>query len=162
MAREIGLAVGAVIDRHKVAKRFERSITDVSFAYRRKPESIIPQRPATLGEAVLAPLPDAGRTQDFVSAALADHALQRFFRNMQPPQGLLRLQDPGRDSMSGSTYTWTVVGNTDWNLPGNWAIGTVAATIVPNSTIDSAVITIPRSSPRSSAPTPPTRSSTLM
>ena len=37
---EIGLAVGAVIDRHKMAKHYELTITDDSFTYRRKPESI--------------------------------------------------------------------------------------------------------------------------
>ena len=39
-AGAIGLAVGAVVDRHKMAKHFELTITDESFAYRRKPESI--------------------------------------------------------------------------------------------------------------------------
>jgi hypothetical protein len=37
---EIGLAVGAVIDRHKMRKHYELTITDDSFTYRRKPESI--------------------------------------------------------------------------------------------------------------------------
>ena len=37
---QIGLAVGAVIDAHKVAKHFALSITDDSFTYSRKPESI--------------------------------------------------------------------------------------------------------------------------
>ena len=37
---EIGLAVGAVIDRHKMSKHYELTITDDSFTYRRKPESI--------------------------------------------------------------------------------------------------------------------------
>ena len=37
---EIGLAVGAVINAHKVAKHFALSITDDSFSYSRKPDSI--------------------------------------------------------------------------------------------------------------------------
>jgi Transposase DDE domain len=37
---EIGLAVGAVIDRHKMGKHYALTITDDSFTYRRKPESI--------------------------------------------------------------------------------------------------------------------------
>ena len=37
---EIGLAVGAVIDRHRMGKHFALSITDDGFAYHRKPESI--------------------------------------------------------------------------------------------------------------------------
>ena len=37
---EIGLAVGAVINRHKMGKHYELTITDDSFTYRRKPESI--------------------------------------------------------------------------------------------------------------------------
>jgi hypothetical protein len=37
---EIGLAVGAVINRHKMGKHYELTITEDSFAYRRKPESI--------------------------------------------------------------------------------------------------------------------------
>jgi Transposase DDE domain len=37
---EIGLAVGAVIDRHKMGKHYELSIADESFTYRRNPESI--------------------------------------------------------------------------------------------------------------------------
>jgi len=37
---EIGLAVGAVVDAHKVAKHFALSITDDSFTYSRTPESI--------------------------------------------------------------------------------------------------------------------------
>ncbi|MBV9687158.1 MAG: IS1634 family transposase [Alphaproteobacteria bacterium] len=36
----IGLAVGAVIDRHKMGKHFALTISDDSFVYRRKPESI--------------------------------------------------------------------------------------------------------------------------
>jgi Transposase DDE domain len=36
----IGLAAGAVIDRHKMAKHYEITITDDSFTYRCKPESI--------------------------------------------------------------------------------------------------------------------------
>jgi hypothetical protein len=37
---EIGLAVGAVIGRHEMGKHYELTITDDSFTYRRKPESI--------------------------------------------------------------------------------------------------------------------------
>lgn len=37
---EIGLAVGAVIDKHKMAKHFEITIGDAGLAFRRKPESI--------------------------------------------------------------------------------------------------------------------------
>jgi hypothetical protein len=37
---EIGLAVGGVVDAHKMAKHFALSITDDSFTYSRKPESI--------------------------------------------------------------------------------------------------------------------------
>jgi hypothetical protein len=36
----IGMAVGAVIDRHKMAKHFDLKIADDSFTYRRKPDSI--------------------------------------------------------------------------------------------------------------------------
>jgi hypothetical protein len=36
----IGMAVGAVIDRHKMAKHFDLKIADDSFSYRRKPDSI--------------------------------------------------------------------------------------------------------------------------
>ena len=37
---EIGLAVGAVIERHKMGKHFALTITDDSFVYHRKPQSI--------------------------------------------------------------------------------------------------------------------------
>ncbi len=37
---EIGLAVGAVRNKHKMAKHFDLSITDTSFSYRRKDDSI--------------------------------------------------------------------------------------------------------------------------
>jgi hypothetical protein len=37
---EIGQAVGAVVDRHKMAKHFEITITGDSFSYQRKPDSI--------------------------------------------------------------------------------------------------------------------------
>src|ERR1700759_3028638 len=37
---EIGIAVGAVLDKHKVAKHFEVTISDASFAFRRNPGSI--------------------------------------------------------------------------------------------------------------------------
>jgi hypothetical protein len=37
---EIGQAVGAVLDRHKMAKHFEITITENSFSYRRKTDSI--------------------------------------------------------------------------------------------------------------------------
>ncbi len=37
---EIGLAVGAVVDSHKMAKHFELTITDTSFTFRRRVETI--------------------------------------------------------------------------------------------------------------------------
>lgn len=37
----IGLAVGAVLDKHKMAKHYDLAITDTSFAYRRKEETIV-------------------------------------------------------------------------------------------------------------------------
>jgi|SRR5579872_1058006 len=37
---EIGLKVGAVLDQHKMAKHYELTITDTSFAYRRKEDAI--------------------------------------------------------------------------------------------------------------------------
>ena len=37
---EIGLAVGAVVNNHKVAKHFELTITETSFSYRRRADSI--------------------------------------------------------------------------------------------------------------------------
>ena len=39
-AAEIGMAVGAVLDRHKMAKHYELSITEASFTYRRKDDAI--------------------------------------------------------------------------------------------------------------------------
>jgi Transposase DDE domain len=37
---EIGLAVGAVLDIHKMAKHFELTITETEFSFRRRPESL--------------------------------------------------------------------------------------------------------------------------
>jgi hypothetical protein len=37
---EIGLAIGAVVNNHKVAKHFELTITETSFSYRRRADSI--------------------------------------------------------------------------------------------------------------------------
>jgi hypothetical protein len=39
-AAAIGLAVGAVLDKHKMAKHYELAITDTSFAWRRKEAAI--------------------------------------------------------------------------------------------------------------------------
>jgi len=39
-AAEIGLEVGAVLDRHKMAKHYDLTITDAGFAYRRKQDAI--------------------------------------------------------------------------------------------------------------------------
>jgi hypothetical protein len=39
-AAQIGLTVGAVLDKHKMAKHFELTITDADFAYARKTEAI--------------------------------------------------------------------------------------------------------------------------
>jgi len=39
-AAEIGVAVGAVLDRHKMGKHYELSITETSFTYRRKDDAI--------------------------------------------------------------------------------------------------------------------------
>ena len=39
-AAQIGLAVGAVLDKHKMAKHFELTISDADFAYARKTEAI--------------------------------------------------------------------------------------------------------------------------
>ena len=43
---EIGLAVGAVVDAHKMAKHFELTIGEDSFAFHRKPDSIAARGPA--------------------------------------------------------------------------------------------------------------------
>ena len=45
---EIGLKVGAVLDKHKMGKHYDLTIANTSFAYRRKAETI-PPKPASMG-----------------------------------------------------------------------------------------------------------------
>ena len=81
---EIGLAVGAVIDRHKMSKHYELSITDDSFAYRRKPESIARESKLDGLYVVRTSVPaDTLSTDDAVRAYKDLARVERAFRSLK-------------------------------------------------------------------------------
>jgi hypothetical protein len=81
---EIGLAVGAVVDAHKMAKHFALEIGDHSFAYSRKPDSI--QREARLDGlyVIRTSLPAEAMSADDAVRAYKDLArVERAFRSLK-------------------------------------------------------------------------------
>jgi Transposase DDE domain len=80
----IGMAVGAVADRHKMAKHFELTITDTSFAYRRKPDSIASEARLDGLYVVRTSLPaDAMSAEDVVGSYKVLARVERAFRALK-------------------------------------------------------------------------------
>jgi len=78
---EIGLAVGAVIDRHKMAKHFELQITDTSFAFTRKTAEIAAEAALDGLYAVRTSLP---------AAALDDAATVKAYKSLSQVERAIR------------------------------------------------------------------------
>src|SRR5436305_2597268 len=78
---EIGLAVGAVIDRHKMAKHFELQITDTSFAFTRKAAEIAAEAALDGLYAVRTSLP---------AAALDDAATVKAYKSLSHVERAIR------------------------------------------------------------------------
>ena len=78
---EIGLAVGAVIDRHKMAKHFELQITDTSFAFARKTAEIAAEAALDGLYAVRTSLP---------AAALDDAATVKAYKSLSQVERAIR------------------------------------------------------------------------
>jgi hypothetical protein len=80
----IGIAVGAVADRHKMAKHFEMTITDDRFSYRRKPASIAAEAPLDGLYVVRTSLPVAAiSAEDTVRSYKALARVERAFRALK-------------------------------------------------------------------------------
>src|SRR5271157_4832781 len=78
---EIGLAVGAVIDRHKMAKHFDLQITDTSFAFARKTAQIAAEAALDGLYAVRTSLPEtaldhAATVKSYKSLSLVERAIR--------------------------------------------------------------------------------------
>ena len=78
---EIGLAVGAVIDRHKMAKHFVLAITDTSFSFTRKSAEIAAEAALDGLYAVRTSLPataldDAATVRSYKSLSLVERAIR--------------------------------------------------------------------------------------
>ena len=78
---EIGLAVGAVIDRHKMAKHFDLQITDTGFAFARKTAQIAAEAALDGLYAVRTSLPetaldDAATVKSYKSLSLVERAIR--------------------------------------------------------------------------------------
>ena len=78
---EIGLAVGAVINRHKMAKHFDLEITDTSFAFARKTAEIAAEAALDGLYAVRTSLPktaldDAATVKSYKSLSLVERAIR--------------------------------------------------------------------------------------
>ena len=74
-AAKIGVAVGAVLDKHKMAKHFELTIADAHFAYRRKTNQIVEEAALDGLYAVRTSLPDRDprRRGDGARLQIAQH-----------------------------------------------------------------------------------------
>ena len=78
------LAVGAVVNRHKMAKHFELTITDDSFSYRRKPDGIAAEARLDGIYVVRTSLPaDAMSATDVVGAYKGLARVERAFRSLK-------------------------------------------------------------------------------
>ena len=80
-AGEIGLAVGAVLDKHKMAKHFELTISDAHLAYRRKTQQIAEEAALDGLYAVRTSLPaqtidDAATVRAYKSLAMVERAFR--------------------------------------------------------------------------------------
>jgi hypothetical protein len=80
-AAEIGLAVGAVVNKHKMAKHFELTITETHFAHRRKTRQIAGEAALDGLYAVRTSLPketleDAATVRAYKSLALVERAFR--------------------------------------------------------------------------------------
>ncbi|HME86291.1 MAG TPA: IS1634 family transposase [Roseiarcus sp.] len=80
-AAEIGLAIGAVLDKHKMAKHFELTITDAHLAYRRKTQQIAEEAALDGLYAVRTSLPaqtidDAATVRAYKSLAMVERAFR--------------------------------------------------------------------------------------
>ncbi len=80
-AADIGIAVGAVIDKHKMAKHFELAISDAHLAYRRKSEEIAEEAALDGLYAVRTSLPketleDAGTVRAYKSLSQVERAFR--------------------------------------------------------------------------------------
>jgi hypothetical protein len=80
----IGMAVGAVVDRHRMAKHFALTITDDSFSYRRKPDGIAAEARLDGLYIVRTSLPaDAMSATDVVGSYKALARVERAFRALK-------------------------------------------------------------------------------
>src|SRR3954447_4217235 len=80
----IGMAVGAVADRHKMAKHFELTITDDGFTFRRQPDRIAAEARLDGLYVVRTSLPaDAMSAEDVVGSYKALARVERAFRTLK-------------------------------------------------------------------------------
>ncbi len=81
---EIGLKVGAVIDKHKMAKHFEIAITEDSFTYRRRQEAIEAEARLDGLYVIRSNLPrEAMAGEDLVASYKSLAQVERAFRSMK-------------------------------------------------------------------------------
>ena len=81
---EIGLAVGAVLDKHKMAKHYDLTITDSSFAWRRKDDAIAAEARLDGVYVVRTSLPaDRLGAEETVGAYKALARVERAFRSLK-------------------------------------------------------------------------------
>lgn len=81
---EISLAVGAVVDRHKVAKHFELTITEDSFSYRRRSEAIDAEARLDGLYVIRSSLPaEAMSAEELVAGYKALAEVERAFRSLK-------------------------------------------------------------------------------
>ena len=81
---QIGLAVGAVIGKHKMAKHFELSIEDASFSFRRKEDEIAAEARLDGLYVIRTSLPkEAIGAEDAVSAYKSLSQVERAFRSLK-------------------------------------------------------------------------------
>src|SRR5205814_2090044 len=81
---EIGLAVGAVIDRHKMAKHFALEITDTSFAFARKTAEIAAEalRPSVVAKAQRSPTAVTKQTTGLTPDGLPVHSFHTLIADL--------------------------------------------------------------------------------
>ncbi len=81
---EIGLAVGAVVDRHKVAKHFELTITETGFSYRRRTAAIAAEARLDGLYVIRSSLPaEAMSAPELVAGYKALAKVERAFRSLK-------------------------------------------------------------------------------
>jgi CBS domain-containing protein len=120
---EIGLAVGAVLDKHKMAKHVEVTIGDASLTFRRTPESIARETRLDGIYVVRTSVPAAAMATAETVQAYKDLArVERAFRCLKTVDLAIRpVRHWMADRVRAHVFLCMLAYHVEWHLPQAWA-----------------------------------------